>query len=180
MTSEFFDVYLEPLVEELVELWKGVVAYDVLKDVGSWAFKLRAVVFWTIHDFPGYGTVAGVAHQGYAACPICGPQFKGEHSVELGKQTYTDTRRWLPHNDPWRSTAMNALFNGREEDREKPTAVTAEEQVQRANEYQKWLDEGNKEGATGDPSKVHGVKRRSILYNLPYWKVMNQSHIHCR
>lgn len=75
---------------------------------------------------------------------------------------------------------MNALFNGREEDREKPTAVTAEEQVQRANEYQKWLDEGNKEGATGDPSKVHGVKMRSILYNLPYWKVMNQSHIHCR
>ena len=67
VTSEFFDVYLEPLVEELVQLWKGVAAYDVLKDHSFRAFKLRAVLLWTIHDFPGYGTVAGVAHQGYAA-----------------------------------------------------------------------------------------------------------------
>jgi hypothetical protein len=61
VTSEFFDVYMEPLVEELVALWEGVSAYDVLKDIGSRSFKLRAVLLWTIHDFPGYGTVAGVA-----------------------------------------------------------------------------------------------------------------------
>ena len=84
VTSEFFDVYLEPLVEELVQLWKGVVAYDVLKDLGARTFKLRGVLLWTIHDFPGYGTVAGVAHQGYAACPVCGPHFKGGHLVLLG------------------------------------------------------------------------------------------------
>ena len=172
VTSEFFDVYLEPLVEELVQLWKGVMAYDVLKDRGSRAFKLRAVLLWTMHDFPGYGTVAGVAHQGYVACPICGPQFRGEHSIELGKQTYTDTRRWLPHDDPWRSTTMKDLFNGREENRGKPNVVNAEEQVQHAIEYKTWLDKGNKEGAVGDPSKVHGVKRKSILHNLPYWKVI--------
>ena len=67
---------------------------------------------------------------------------------------------------------MKEHFNGREEDRGKPNVVTAEEQVSRANEYHNWLDEGNKEGGAGDPSKVHGVKRRSILHNLPYWKVM--------
>ena len=182
MTSEFFDVYMEPLVEELVKLWEGVSAYDVLKELGSRSFKLRAVLLWTIHDFPGYGTVAGVAHQGYAACPVCGPDFRGEHSVELGKQTYTDTRRWLPLDDPWRATSMKGLFNGREETRGKPNVVTAEEQVHRANEYQMWLRDGNKEGAAGDPSKAHGVKRRSILYNLPYWKVMTDLLIHssCR
>ena len=173
VTSQFFDVYLEPLVEELMQLWKGVDAYDVLKEVGSRTFKLRAVLLWTIHDFPGYGTVAGVAHQGYAACPVCGPDFKGEHSVELGKQTYTDTRRWLAHDDPWRSPEMKDHFNGRMELRGKPNVVTAGEQLQRAIEYQTWLDEGNREGATGDPSKTHGVKRRSILHNLPYWKVNN-------
>ncbi len=173
VTSQFFDVYLEPLVEELMQLWKGVDAYDVLKEVGSRTFKLRALLLWTIHDFPGYGTVAGVAHQGYAACPVCGPDFKGEHSVELGKQTYTDTRRWLAHDDPWRSPEMKDHFNGRMELRGKPNVVTAGEQLQRAIEYQTWLDEGNREGATGDPSKTHGVKRRSILHNLPYWKVNN-------
>lgn len=50
--------------------------------------------------------------------------------------------------------------------------VTTEEQIHRANEYQTWLREGNKEGGVGDPSKIHGVKMRSILHDLPYWKVM--------
>ena len=72
---------------------------------------------------------------------------------------------------------MKEHFNGREEDRGKPNVVTAEEQVNRANEYRNWLDEGNKEGGAGDPSKVHGVKRRSILHNLPYWKVIPQLHV---
>lgn len=72
---------------------------------------------------------------------------------------------------------MKDHFNGREEDQGKPTVVAAEEQVQRANEYQIWLDEGNKEGGVGDPSKLHGVKRRNILHNLPYWKVMIELHL---
>ena len=177
VTSHVFDVYLEPLVEELTQLWKGVDAYDVLKELGSRVFKLRAVLLWTIHDFPGYGTVAGVAHQGYAACPVCGPQFKGEHSVELGKQTYTDTRRWLPHDHPWRSPTMKDHFNGRNEFRGKPDVVTGSEQLQRAAEYQTWLADGNKEGAAGDPSKTHGVKRRSMLHNLPYWKVNDPARL---
>jgi hypothetical protein len=29
MTLENFDVYMHPLIEELQELWLGVVAYDV-------------------------------------------------------------------------------------------------------------------------------------------------------
>ena len=67
---------------------------------------------------------------------------------------------------------MKDLFNGREENRGKPNVVNAEEQLQHAIEYKTWLDKGNKEGAVGDPSKVHGVKRKSILHNLPYWKVI--------
>jgi hypothetical protein len=110
VTSEIFDVYLDPLVEELVQLWEGFYAYDVLKDLGSWAFKLKTVWLWTIHDFPGYGIVAGVAHQRYATCPVCSPNFRGKHHVELGKETYTDTRRWLPHDDPWRSIDMKDQF----------------------------------------------------------------------
>lgn len=73
-------------------------------------------------------------------------------------------------------------YNGREEDRGKPTVVSAEEQVQRAYEYETWLLEGNKEGGVGDPSKVNGVKRKSILHNVPYWKVLVDKHFHfvCR
>jgi hypothetical protein len=34
-----------------------------------------------------------------------------------------------------------------------------------------WIDSGFAHGAHGDPSKDHGVKRRSILYDLPYFGV---------
>ncbi len=57
-----FDVYLQPLVEELQQLWKGVLAYDVVKPLSSRSFTLRCVQLWTIHDFLGYGIVAKVAH----------------------------------------------------------------------------------------------------------------------
>ena len=178
VTGQFFDVYLAPLVEELQHLWRGVLAYDILKEVGSRTFNLRAILLWTIHDFPRYGTVAGVAHQGYVACPVCGPEFKGEHSIELGKQTYTDTRRWLPHDDPWRSGRMKDHFNGRTEERGPPTRVSAEVQLERAVQYQEWLGAGNRDGSDGDPSKMHGVKRRSLLHDLPYWKVLFFTYPH--
>ena len=53
MTCEVFDVYLEPLVEELLELWEGIEVYDVTKDIGDRTFRLRTILLWTIHDFQG-------------------------------------------------------------------------------------------------------------------------------
>jgi hypothetical protein len=40
-------------------------------------------------------------------------------------------------------------------------------------EYEDWMQNGNQLGSTYDPSKIHGVKRWSILYDLPYFKVCN-------
>ena len=57
------------------------------------------------------------------------------------------------------------------EHRGKPRVVSVEEQLQHAEEYEAWKATGNRDGAPGDPSKVHGVKRKSIFYMLPYWKV---------
>jgi hypothetical protein len=62
VTSECFDVYMEPLVEELLELWSGVLAFDITGEEGLHNFMLRAMLIWTIHDFPGYGTVGGFVH----------------------------------------------------------------------------------------------------------------------
>ena len=112
VTADVFDVYLEPLVEELQQLWEGVQAQDVTKDLGLRVFTLRAMLLWTIHDFPGYGTVGGFAHQGYAGCPCCGCNLGAEYSVELGKHTLASTRRWLPEGHPYRSHGMKQHFNG--------------------------------------------------------------------
>ena len=44
VTLDVFNVYLELLVEELLELWARVPAYDCTQLVGSKVFQLRAMV----------------------------------------------------------------------------------------------------------------------------------------
>ena len=48
------DVYLQPLIAELVDLWQvGIETYDAY---GKSLFNLRAALMWTIRDFPCLGT----------------------------------------------------------------------------------------------------------------------------
>jgi hypothetical protein len=50
------DVYLEPLVEELQLLWEGVrIVVDMSRSEADRQFRLRAILMWTMHDFPGLG-----------------------------------------------------------------------------------------------------------------------------
>jgi hypothetical protein len=83
VNSEVFDVYMEPLVDESLQLWYGISVYDITKEQGLRTFTLRAVLMWTIHDFLGYAMMGGFSHQAYAACPWCGPSLDVEHSLEL-------------------------------------------------------------------------------------------------
>jgi hypothetical protein len=54
------DVYFQPLVYDLLDMFEnGVRTYDSLK--GEF-FQLRAVVLWTITDFPGLGYASGSSH----------------------------------------------------------------------------------------------------------------------
>ena len=51
------DVYLQPLVEELRELWDvGVQAYDVSSKK---IFQLPAALMWTVNYFPAYADLSG-------------------------------------------------------------------------------------------------------------------------
>ena len=53
------DVYLEPLIDELEELWRGVAVVDISRPPSSRHFDLKAVLMWTMHDFPGYNDCSG-------------------------------------------------------------------------------------------------------------------------
>jgi hypothetical protein len=66
---------------------------------------------------------------------------------------------------------MKDHFNGLVEDHHRSNIVLVEEQLQHAADYEAWKETGNNEGSVGDPSKIHGVKRRSIFFRLTYWKV---------
>ncbi|NAW44972.1 hypothetical protein FGF76_23525, partial [Salmonella sp. gx-f4] len=50
------DIYLQPLIEKLKQLWAGVETYDVLKKEN---FNLRAALLWTINDFLAYANLSG-------------------------------------------------------------------------------------------------------------------------
>ena len=60
------DVYLVPLIDDLKELWEvGVDAYDAYRDE---SFNLRAILLWTINNFPAYGNLSGCTVNGYMVC----------------------------------------------------------------------------------------------------------------
>jgi hypothetical protein len=50
--SANFDVLIPPLIEELQELWEGVRGLNILQPIGRRKFLMRAILMWTIHDFP--------------------------------------------------------------------------------------------------------------------------------
>ena len=61
------DVYLRPLVEELLLLWReeGVRMWDEYKQED---FNLRALLFITINDWPALSNPSGQSNKGYRAC----------------------------------------------------------------------------------------------------------------
>ncbi|KAE8732403.1 hypothetical protein F3Y22_tig00002193pilonHSYRG00046 [Hibiscus syriacus] len=56
------DVYLAPLIADLKLLWEtGMKTYDGYKKE---YFNLRAILIWTINDFPAYGNLSGCVTKG--------------------------------------------------------------------------------------------------------------------
>ena len=56
-SSTNIDIFIHPLVKELQELWRGVVAQDFSQPQGRRNFALRGILMWTFADFPTYGLI---------------------------------------------------------------------------------------------------------------------------
>jgi hypothetical protein len=118
--SKDFDIFMEPLIEELQQLWKGVWAIDV---VDHKRFKLGVADLWCIHDYPALSTLSGRVTKGYFACVRCD---KDPCSRRLkNKICYTGHRRFLPNDHPWRRKRVD--FDGTVENQEKPEQFTHED-----------------------------------------------------
>ena len=60
------DVYLKPLIEELLMMWNdGVEVWDEDKRE---TFTLRAMLFVTIQDLPALGSLSSHAVKGFNGC----------------------------------------------------------------------------------------------------------------
>ncbi len=53
----------------------------------------------------------------------------------------------------------------------RPLMPTTKEILSQATATTTWINSGFAHRAQGDPLKDHGVKRRSIFYDLPYFGV---------
>ena len=177
-TSKGIGVFMHPLVKELLQLWHGVPALDFSQIEGSRSFTLRAVVMWTISDFPAFGLISGLCCKGYKGCPSCGKDTDARMAkmgdmlpnrrTKGSKIVYGGIRRYLPrHHLYW----CNKRFNGQEEHRDRPLIQTPQDIIWYAAWRESYLDLGGRINGPLDPVHFTGVKHLCPPYELPYWEV---------
>ena len=82
------DVYLQPLIDELNELWNdGLETYDKLKNE---TFQMYATLTWTINAFPAYSMLSGWKTKGKFACPLCNYETSSLYLNHSRKTCYMD------------------------------------------------------------------------------------------
>jgi hypothetical protein len=170
-TNENIDVYLEPLMEELLQLWQVVPTFDSSPNQDEDSnFLLRGLLLWKISYFPAYGLISGQKTKGHRACPVCGPEidWKNARGPKGNKIVYVGGRKFLKRNHHYRS---DLRFNGQTEDRSKPSRMSGTQIKNYTKQREAYLHNGGAVDGVNYPCLIHGVKRLSTLYRLPYWKV---------
>jgi len=162
-----FNVFLQPLIQDLLDLWKGVRTYDAFTDK---MFTLHAAILWCIHDYPALGTLSGRSTKGYFACIHCDEDPLSQ--ALNNKIGYLGHRRFLPADHPWRKSR---LFNGKHEKRGKPREFSTSEILEKLEEV-KDVKPGkhpsNKKRKRRDKDQPTWHIRVS-LWDLPYWSQLN-------
>ncbi|KAL0448504.1 UNVERIFIED_CONTAM: hypothetical protein Slati_1406800 [Sesamum latifolium] len=75
--KRLIDMYLEPLIEELLHLWHvGVRTYD---HTTNNEFIMRAALMRTVNDLPTYGMASGWNTTGVMGCPIYTDDIRAFH-----------------------------------------------------------------------------------------------------
>jgi hypothetical protein len=172
LTGSNFDVFLQPLVDELQQLWNqaGILTRDARAYMGMSHFKLRAALMWTLHDFPAYGLISGLTTKGFKGCPVCGPHTTSWRSAILRKNVYCKCHRRYLRVDHYFRGADAAFDNEANAEIEEPP-LTGNQTIRRGRQSEAYIDSGGTEKDNEYPAKEHGVKRVSALYQLPYWRV---------
>ncbi|XP_075473291.1 uncharacterized protein LOC142504292 [Primulina tabacum] len=167
------DVYLAPLIDHLKFLWdNGVDTYDAYRNE---IFSLRAVLLWTINDFPAYGNMSGCIVKRYHACPICGEETYSTRLKHSRKIVYTGHRRFHPTSHPYRR--QKKAFNGNQEFKLAPKPLTGHEVLERVERinYRLGKMSGKLQLKVGDEKSC--LKKKYIFFELEYWKHLHVRHV---
>ena len=106
------DIYLQPLIEELKELWSnGIKTYDLIENN-----------YFTMRAAAAYGTISGYSTSGYKACPVCADE---RSSFRIRSRiSFMGHRRYLPLHY---SRRKSKEYDGRVENRVPPEALSGDD-----------------------------------------------------
>ena len=49
---KYMNVYIVPLINELLVLWNGLTMHDISRPIGQKHFQFHTMLVWKIHDAP--------------------------------------------------------------------------------------------------------------------------------
>ncbi|XP_060963569.1 uncharacterized protein LOC133033047 [Cannabis sativa] len=175
------DVYLAPLVDDLSQLWyEGVPAYDAFRKE---EFNLKAILLWTINDFPAFGNLSGYSVKGDKACPICEEKTCSMYLKHSKKMCYMGHRKFLPKEHVFRT--WKKAFNGKQEFELPPSPLQGEQVFEKLNKVQFHLGKrkmtskkrkGRREKSDITNEPQGPWKKKSIFFELEYWKHLFVPH----
>ena len=162
------DVYMQPLIAELLSLWaNGVETYDISTKRN---FQMRSALLWTISNFPAYSMLSGWSTAGRLACPYCMDETEAFSLPNGKKQSWFDNhRKFLPAGHPFRRNKYAFRRNR--------MVMTPAPELRSGVDILREIDElglvkvtelGSDE-INGRISKISGWRKRSIFWDLPYW-----------
>jgi hypothetical protein len=114
------NVYLKPLVDDLLLLWKeeGVRVWNVHVEEH---FDLRALLFVTVNDWPALSNLSQHSNKGYNACTHCLDEIDSMYLKHCRKIVYMGHRRFLPVKHPLRKKYVH--YGGKSDHRTKPRHI---------------------------------------------------------
>ena len=112
----FVDWRLEKFVGSGVDVWDGNLQQT---------FRLHAMVFCTINDYPAYGNLSGYSVKGHHTCPICEKNMSFFQLIH-GKKTVCPRHQiFLKNYHPY--LWLKKAFNGSQENESAPKPLDGKE-----------------------------------------------------
>ncbi|XP_074343011.1 uncharacterized protein LOC141680785 [Apium graveolens] len=167
------DVFLQPLIEDLQQLWLGKQVYDAYKRD---SFLLRGILLWTISYYPALGNLSGNVIKGYNACTVCVDNTKATRLVHYRKTVVMRHRRWLPRHHPYRK--QKTAFDNTVEKDVAPIPLTGVQvfgRVQHLRDHVFGKTQRQPRWKKGEARPVW--KKVSIFFQLEYWKFLPVRHV---
>lgn len=161
------DVYRAPLIDDLKDLWaEGIEVYDSFAKEN---FKLRALLLWSISDYPALGTLSRCKVKGKQACNICGKDTPARWLKFSRKFVYMGNRKRLPpgHHYRYKKTWFDNTVEEGNANRKQTGAEIYETLQAFRNDFDRPLEK-EKKGKDQSWKMMRGFKKKSVKNQMNY------------